>query len=213
MSDSYCRLWLPSAVLMGRKHMLQGLQLLFPFASILPSPDPDFLYHWTNLYQWANMLATWCEEPTHWKRPWCSERVKAGGEGDDRGWDGWMASPTQWTWVWASSGSWWWTRRPGGLQSMGSQRVGDDSAIELNWADRAVKAQIPCYAPCRRVTLVHKETLPQPHTWFADGPDCTLTLPHTGRCQLKELQAAYTHRELCGNVHAVTHETGVCPAP
>jgi len=53
-----------------------------------------------------------CEELTHWKRPWCWERLKA-GEGDDRGWDGWMASPTRWTWVWVSSGSWWWTGRPG----------------------------------------------------------------------------------------------------
>ena len=67
-----------------------------------------------------NTLATWCEELTHWKRPWCWERLKA-GEGDDRGWDGWMASPTKWTWVWVNSGSWWWTGRPGVLQSMGSQ--------------------------------------------------------------------------------------------
>ena len=62
-----------------------------------------------------------------WKRAWCWERLKAGGEGDDRGWDGWMASSTQWTWVWASSGGWWWTGRPGMLQSMGSQRVGHES--------------------------------------------------------------------------------------
>ena len=57
-------------------------------------------------------LATWCEEVTHWKRPWCWERLKAGGEGDDRGWDDWMASPTQRTWVWVNSGSWWWTGSP-----------------------------------------------------------------------------------------------------
>ena len=50
---------------------------------------------------------------------------------DDRGWDGWMASPTQWTWVWVNSGSWWWTGRPGMLQSMGSQRIGHDWAAEL----------------------------------------------------------------------------------
>ena len=56
-----------------------------------------------------NTLAPWCEELTHLKRPWCWERLRAGGEGDDRGWAGWMASPTQWTWVWANSGSWWWT--------------------------------------------------------------------------------------------------------
>ena len=60
------------------------------------------------------------EEPTHGKRAWCWERLKAGGEGEDRGWDGWMASPTRWTWIWVSSGSWWWTGRPGVPQSMGS---------------------------------------------------------------------------------------------
>ena len=69
----------------------------------------------------AETLATWCEELTHWKRPWCWEGLGAGGEGDDRGWNGWMASLTQRTRVWASSGSWWWTGRPGVLQSMGSQ--------------------------------------------------------------------------------------------
>ena len=69
------------------------------------------------------LLATCCEELTHWKRPWYCERLKAGGEGDDRGWDGWMASLTQWTWVWANSGRQWKTRKPDVLQSMGSQRV------------------------------------------------------------------------------------------
>ena len=69
----------------------------------------------------SNTLATWCEELTHLKRPWSWERLKAGGERDNRGWDGWMASPTQWTWVWVSSGSWWWTGRPGMLQFMGLQ--------------------------------------------------------------------------------------------
>ena len=48
----------------------------------------------------------------HWKRPWSWERLRVGGEGDDRGWDGWMASPTQWTWVWVNSGNWWWTGKP-----------------------------------------------------------------------------------------------------
>ena len=81
----------------------------------------------------SNTLATWWEELTHWKRPWCWERLKVGGEGDDRGWDGWMASPTQWTWVWVDYGSWWWTGRPGVLQSMGLERVGHDWATELNW--------------------------------------------------------------------------------
>ena len=70
------------------------------------------------------------EEPTHWKRPWCWERLKVGGEGDDRGLDGWMASLTQWTWLWASSRRWWRTGKPGVLQSMGLQRVGHNWATE-----------------------------------------------------------------------------------
>ena len=65
------------------------------------------------------------------EKTWCWERLRAGGEGDGRGWDGWMASPTQWTWVWVNSGSWWWTGRPGVLRFMGSQRVGHDWATEL----------------------------------------------------------------------------------
>ena len=72
---------------------------------------------------------------THLKRPWCWERLKAGGEGDDRGWDGWMASLTQWTWVWVNSGSCWWTGRSGALQSMGLQRVRHDWVTELNWTE------------------------------------------------------------------------------
>ena len=76
---------------------------------------------------------TSCKELTHWKRLWCWEGLGAGGEGDYRGWDGWMPSPTQWTWVWVDSGSWWWTWRPGVLWFMGSQRVGHDWVTELNW--------------------------------------------------------------------------------
>ena len=91
--------------------------------------------HWKDWgWSWnSNTLATWREELTHLKRPWCWERLRAGGEGDDKGWDYWMASPTQWTWVWVDSWSWWWTGKPGVLQSMGSQRVGHDWATELNY--------------------------------------------------------------------------------
>ena len=70
---------------------------------------------------------------THWKRPWCWERLGAGGEGDDRRWDGWMASPTYCTWVWVNSGSWWWTGRPGVLRFTGLQRVRHDWATDLTW--------------------------------------------------------------------------------
>ena len=83
---------------------------------------------------WESALT---QVPAHWRvhvsvGPWCWERLKAGGNRDKRGWDGWMASLTQWTWVWVSSGSWWWTGKPGVLQSMGSQRIGHDWATELN---------------------------------------------------------------------------------
>ena len=93
--------------------------------------------HWKDwCWSWnSNPLATWCGEQTHWKRPWFQERLKAGGEVDDRGWDGWMASPTRWTWVWVNSGNWWWTGRPGVLQFMGLQRVGHDWATELSTRD------------------------------------------------------------------------------
>ena len=104
--------------------------------------------HWKDwCWSWnSNTLATWCKELTHLKRPWCWEILKAGGEGDDRGWDGCMASLTRWTWVWVNSGSWWWTGRPGVLWFMGSQRVGHDWATELN---RTKRIHLQCRR-CRR---------------------------------------------------------------
>ena len=101
--------------------------------SILKEISPECSLEGVMLKLNSNTLATWCEGLTHLKRPWCWERLKAGGKGDDRGWDGWMASPTQWTWVWVNSGSWWWTGRPGMLQSMVSQKVGHNWVTELNW--------------------------------------------------------------------------------
>ena len=77
-----------------------------------PKGDQSWVFIWKDwCWSWnSNTSATWCKELTHLKRPWCWERLKTGGEGDIRGWDGWMASPTQWTWVWVNSGSWWWRR-------------------------------------------------------------------------------------------------------
>ena len=91
--------------------------------------------HWKDwCWSWNyNTLATWCEELTHWKRPWFWERLKA-GEAENRWWDGWMASPTWWTWVWGSSGSWWWTGKPIVLQSMGIQEL--NTTEWLNWTER-----------------------------------------------------------------------------
>ena len=103
-------------------------------ATMIPGSRPirDLIVRSLEDWCWSSItLATWCEELTLWKRPWCWERLKAGGEGDDRGWDGWMASPTQWRWVWINSGNWWWTGRPGVLWSMGLQRIGHDWVTEL----------------------------------------------------------------------------------
>ena len=94
----------------------------------------------------SNTSATWCEELTHLKRSWCWERLRAGREGDNRGWDGWMASLTRWTWVWVDSGSWWWTGRPGVLWFMGLQRVEHDWVTELNWTESWAQAEMfPCH--------------------------------------------------------------------
>ena len=100
----------------------------FSRKSILNFHQKDWCWSWS-----SSTLATWCEELTPWKRPWCWERLKAAGEGGDRGWDGWMASLTRWIWIWAGSGSWWWTGRPAVLQFMGLQRVRHDWATQLNW--------------------------------------------------------------------------------
>ena len=110
--------------------------------SILKEISPGCSLEGLMLKMKLQFLATWCEELTHLKRPWCWERLRAGGEGDDRGWDGWMASLTQWMWVWVDSGSWWWTERPGVLWFMGSQRVGHDWATELNWILCFFKGQL-----------------------------------------------------------------------
>jgi len=122
LSGAYCRL--ECCV------FIYALMYVFspPLMHVLLSPSNIHCKDWC--WSWSsNTLATWCEELTQWKRPWCWERLKAGGEGDNRGWDGWMASPTPWTWVWESCWSWWWTGKPGMLQSMESQTE------QLNWTD------------------------------------------------------------------------------
>ena len=91
--------------------------------------------HWKE-WNWSSyLLTTWCKELTHWKRPWCWG-LKAGGEGDSRGWDGWMASLMRWTWVWVGSGSWWWSGKPGMLQSMG---VTKSQTWLSDWTELKVK--------------------------------------------------------------------------
>ena len=86
----------------------------------------DWSWSWN-----SSTLATWCEELTHLKRPYCWERLKAGGEGKERGWDDWMASPTQWTFVWEDSRSWWCTGKPGCFNPWDSKDL--DMTEPLNW--------------------------------------------------------------------------------
>ena len=98
--------------------------------SVLSVRWKDWCWSWN-----SNTLATWCEELTHLKRPWCWERLRVRGEGDNGGWDGWMPSLTQWTWVWVNSGCWCWVGRPSVLQSKRSQRVKHDWATVLKWTE------------------------------------------------------------------------------
>ena len=121
-----------------------------------------------------SLLFTWGQTiwPPHLKRPWWCEGLGAGGEGDDRGWDGWIASPTRWAWVWADSGSWWWIGRSGVLRFTGSQGVRHDWVTELNWTEinyggvnedngsllqkiSCMYCYIQCPQPCIRPPLTH----------------------------------------------------------
>ena len=114
--------------------------------SILKEISPGISLEGMMLKLKLRTLATSCEELTHWKRLWCWEGLGAEGEGDNIGWDGWMASPTRWRWVWVDSRRWWWTGSPGVLWFMGSQRVGHDWATELNWTElmhHAVSLPLP----------------------------------------------------------------------
>ena len=94
--------------------------------SVLSVRWKDWCWRWN-----SNTLATWCEELADLRRLWCWERLREGGEGDDRGWDGWMASLTRWTWVWVNSGSWWWTGRLACCSPWGHKE--SQMTEQLNW--------------------------------------------------------------------------------
>ena len=102
--------------------------------SSLKEINPEYSLEGLMLKLKLQYFGHWCEEPTHWKRTWCWERLKAGGEGDDREWDGWMESLTRWTWVWTSSRSWWRTGKPGILQSWGHEE--SDTTEWLKWTEK-----------------------------------------------------------------------------
>ena len=114
--------------------------------------EKDWCWSWS-----FNTLAIWCEEPTHWKIPWCWERLKAGGEVDNRGWDGWMALPTQWTWVWVNSRSWWWA---GCATVHGVAKSWTRSTRQLtNWTELKWLSKTPVYLPT-------EYSLDCPYSWL-----------------------------------------------
>ena len=126
----------------------------------------------TDGWSWSsNNLATWCEELTHWKRPWRWERLRAEGEGGDRRWDGWMASPTQWTWVWVNSGRYWWTEKPG-IQSMGSQSW----TWLSNWTTTAKWYSRGFWGITVKLKLIYDQVHKEYGTWLYVSPH--LPPPH-----------------------------------
>ena len=138
--------------LQGAQKILIGYEINHSCGFNLLATNKEWCWSWN-----SSTLATSCEELTHWKRLWCWEGLRAGGEGDDRGWDGWMASRTRWTWVWVNSRSWWWTGRPGVLRFMGSQRVGHDWATKLNWTEplsfpKILKRKRFYFFPCHQAS-------------------------------------------------------------
>ena len=104
--------------------------------SILKEISPEYLLEGLMLKLKLQYFGHLIRRTDSFERPWCWERLKVRGEGDDRGWDGWMASPTQWTWVWVNSGSWWRTRKPRVLyvvHGVAKNRTRLSGWTELNW--------------------------------------------------------------------------------
>ena len=145
----------------------------------------------------SNPLATWWEEATHWKRPWFRGRLRAEGEVGNRGWDGWMALLTRWTWVWANSGRWWRTRKPRMLQSMGLQRTRLDL---MKWSELKV-AQL-CLTLCNPMDCrtpdlpVHHQLLEFTQThdhWAGDAiqPSHPLSSPSPPALNLSQHQSLF----------------------
>ena len=151
--------------------------------------------HWKDwCWSWSsNTLATWCEELIHLKRPWCWERLKAGGECSDTGWDGWMASLTGWAWVWAISRGWWWTGKPALLQSMGSRRVGHDWVTELKLNQSGLLPHCPpCpKAVCRWQAGYEVLMLVVGAAWDMFGPKLPGCIPKTPHSCLISIHCAF----------------------
>ena len=131
---NYKDIWAPNFLNSGAKEILESPLDCKEIQPVHHTGNQSWLFIGrTDAELKLQYLATYWEVPTHLKRPWCWERLKAGGEGDDRGWYGWMASSTWWSRVWVGSRIWWWTGKLEVLQSMGLQRAAHKWATELNW--------------------------------------------------------------------------------
>ena len=102
--------------------------------------------------EWYSKVSMYLLSSIYLFRPWCWERLKAGGEGDNREWDSWRASPTRWTWVWVGSRNWWWTVKPGVLQSIGLQGIRHHWVTEMNWSIYLSMSHLP-------YPFIHGQTL------------------------------------------------------
>ena len=142
--------------------------------SILKEIRPEYSLEGLMLKLKLQHIGQLMQRTDSWKSPWCWERLKAGGERDDRGWDGWMASLTQWTWVWVSPGSWWWTGNPGGLQSMGSQTQTQLSDWTETWTLPQVQLLPGDLSPWTQIIPCHP---PVPPAWGGGDGSLMLWMP------------------------------------
>ena len=190
--------------------------------SILKEISPEYSLEGRMLKLRFQYFGTWCEELTHLKRPWCWERLKADGDGNNRGWDGWMALPTQWTWVWVNSGSWWWTGKPDMLHFMGSQRVRYDWVTELNWqltfellnfqltVDMRVKITYPPVLKILYLAFCIQGSNPQIHTTILCSSQYLLSKQICGRLDSVQTyvvqgSTVYTYVCVCVRACVYTH--------
>ena len=142
----------------------------------------DWCWGWN-----SNSLATSCKELTHWKRLWCWEGLGAGGDDEDRRWDGWMTSPTRCTWIWVNSGSWWWTGRPGraAIHKVTKSRTRLSEWTELNWTEWLGAVGLHRHQPGERVYKGGKRTPRRNWTVRWTGSvqtTASLSAPTTSEC-------------------------------
>ena len=164
----------------------------------------------------------------HWKlhsgflyllRLWCWEGLGAGGKGDDRGWDGWMASLTRWTWVWVNSGRWWWTGRLGMLRFMGSQRVGHDWVTELNWTEKNLQSLFHFFLTEKWNDVQHYAGFRNTPQWFdicrhfemSNVIKLALICPHTKSFSSVQFSRSVVSDSL--RPHESQHPRPPCPSP